>query len=287
MSAAPSYKGLSGEALEREYNPRLAAPDFQAYLDRQAESSAKTRDQLTGSLDMRYGDGPLQTLDIFPAKTPNAPIHAFIHGGYWRGLDKNFYSYIAEPLVAAGATVAMLNYDLAPKLTISGIVGQTTDAVRWLHANARQIGGDPNRLYLSGHSAGAHLAAMMLARDWTAEDRPADIVKGVVAVSGVYELEPVTMLKVNSEIGMTAEEAARNSLAANPPRPVCPILVAVGGGETPDWIRQSADFAKLCRRSGLATDYWEIGREHHFSICDRMGDARHPLVRAMLAQMGL
>ena len=284
---AASYKGLTGEALEREYNPRLAAPDFQAYLDAQASRSAKTRDELTGSLDMRYGDGPLQTIDIFPAKTPNAPIHVFIHGGYWRGLDKNFYSYIAEPLVAAGATVAMLNYDLAPTLTIGGIVGQTADAVRWLHANARQVGGDPDRLYLSGHSAGAHLAAMMLARDWAGEGRPADIVKGVVAVSGVYELEPVTMLKVNSEIGLTADEAASNSLIANLPRPVCPILVAVGGGETPDWIRQSADFAKLCRERGLTTDYWEIGRENHFSICDRMGEARHPLVRAMLAQMGL
>ena len=149
------------------------------------------------------------------------------------------------------------------------------------------VGGDPDRLYLSGHSAGAHLAAMMLAHDWAAEGRPADIVKGVVAVSGVYELEPVTMLKVNSEIGLTADEAARNSLVANLPRPVCPILVAVGGGETPDWIRQSADFAKLCRERGLTTDYWEIGRENHFSICDRMGEARHPLVRAMLAQMGL
>lgn len=287
MSAAPSYKGLSGEALEREYNPRLAAPDFQAYLDAQASRAASTRDALAGSLDVSYGDGPLQTLDIFPAKTPNAPVHAFIHGGYWRGLDKSFYSYIAEPLVAAGATVAMVNYDLAPKLAISGIVAQIAEAVRWLHANARQVGGNPDRLYLSGHSAGAHLAAMMLARDWAAEGRPADIVKGVVAVSGVYELEPVTMLKVNAEIGLTADEAAHNSLIANPPRPVCPILVAVGGGETPDWIRQSADFAKLCRERGLATDYWEIGRENHFSICDRMGEARHPLVRAMLAQMGL
>ena len=209
---AASYKGLSGEALEREYNPRLAAPDFQAYLDAQASRAAATRDALAGSLDVSYGDGPLQTLDIFPAKTPNAPVHAFIHGGYWRGLDKNFYSYIAEPLVAAGATVAMVNYDLAPGQTISGIVSQIAEAVRWLHANARQVGGNPDRLYLSGHSAGAHLAAMMLARDWAAEGRPADIVKGVVAVSGVYELEPVTMLKVNAEIGLTPEEAGRLGL---------------------------------------------------------------------------
>ncbi|KZD09659.1 alpha/beta hydrolase [Oceanibaculum pacificum] len=281
------YNGLSGDALEREYNPRRAVPDFQRFLDSQIARSAATRKALRCSLDVRYGDGPLQTLDVFPAADPRAPIHVFIHGGYWRGLDKSVYSFIAEPLVAAGATVVMLNYDLAPALAIGEIVEQTRQAVHWIYANGGALGGDPDRLYLSGHSAGGHLAAMMLAQDWAAQGLPGDVLKGVIAVSGVYDLEPVTLLAVNAEIGLTPDHAAATSLVAHPPLPICPVLVAVGGGETGDWIRQSLEFARLCRQRGLVTDYWEIGSENHFSICDRMGEAHHPLTRAMLAQMGL
>ena len=282
-----AYNGLSGDALEREYNPRRAVPDFQAFLDGQIARAKATRDTRPCTLDVRYGPGPLQTLDVFPAQNPDAPIHVFIHGGYWRGLDKSVYSYIAEPLVDAGATVVLLNYDLAPKLTISAIVEQTRQAVHWLHANGRSLGGDPAKLYLSGHSAGGHLAAMMLAQDWEKQGLPGDVLKGIVAISGVYDLTPVTMLGVNAEIGLTAEQAAINSLDANPPLPAAPLLVAVGGGETADWIRQSAVYARQCRAAGVLTDYWEIGRENHFSICDRLGESHHPLTRAMLSQMGL
>ena len=284
MSPVPS----NAERLEAQYNPRVAVADFERYLDDFAALSRAARGRLEGTLDVAYGASALQTLDVFPAAGEAPPINLFIHGGYWRGLDKSDHSYLAEPLVAAGATTVVLNYDLCPSVSVDDIVGQVRAGVAWVWRHGAELGGDPERLYLSGHSAGGHLAVMAMAHDWAArEGLPADLIKGVTAVSGVYDLAPVLDISVNEEIGLTPEMARRNSPLLAPPRPACPLLLAIGERETPAWIAQSVDFAAACRTHGVDVELLRVPGEHHFSIALALADPARALLQAVLAQMGL
>ena len=141
------------EKLEAHLNPRLAVPDFADHLARYETMSAAARQRLEGKLDLPYGASPLERLDVFPAATAGAPLHIFIHGGYWRALDKSQHSLVAEPLVAAGICTVLINYDLCPAVTLDRIVEQCGEAIAWTFRNAREFGADPARLTLSGHSA--------------------------------------------------------------------------------------------------------------------------------------
>ncbi|MEE9289620.1 MAG: alpha/beta hydrolase [Alphaproteobacteria bacterium] len=278
------WRGLSPDELERHYNPRVAVPDFERHIETVRKMSAAARERLASRLDIRYGEGPLETLDVFPANRPQAPIHVYIHGGYWRLLDKSDYSVVAEPLVAAGATVVTLNYDLCPAVTLDDVVAETLRGITWVARNAADLGGDAGRIYLSGHSAGAHLAAMAIGHDWTAEALPADLVKGAVLVSGIYDPQPVLGISANQDIRLTREMARRNNACKRPPRGGGEVLVAVGGDETEGWIAQSRAYH---RAAGVRTDLLVVPERHHFSVSYDMVDAERPLCRAMLAQMGL
>lgn len=283
-----SPDSTDAESLEADYNPRVAVPDFERYLDDFAARGRAARGRLDGTLDVAYGDSGLQTLDVFPAAGGAPPINLFIHGGYWRALDKGDHSYLAEPLVAAGVTSVLLNYDLCPAVGLDDVVGQVRAGIAWVYRHGRELGGDPERLYLSGHSAGAHLAVMAMAHDWAkAEGLPANLVKGVTAVSGVYDLAPVLGVSVNQEIGLTPEVARRNSPTLAPPPPVCPLLLAIGGDETPGWIAQSVDFQAACRARGTEAELLRVPGEHHFSIALALADPATALFQAMLGQMGI
>ena len=142
----------------------------------------------------------------------------FIHGGYWQALDRKDFSFVAERLVEAGAAVALVGYDLAPAVDMDTIVGQIRAAIAWLYRNADAHGFDPDRICLAGHSAGGHLAAMALATDWTAFGLPADLVKGVCAISGVFDLEPIRLCYLNEVVRLDAEQARRNSPVLLPPQ---------------------------------------------------------------------
>lgn len=268
--------------LESQMNPRVAVPDFQVYLDNAATRSLAVRRSLPCVLDVRYGDGPLQTLDVFPADGKDLPVHVFIHGGFWRGLDKDIYSEIAQPIVASGAIAILVNYDLCPAVTLDEIVRQILACVAWVYQQAPRYGGDPDRISLSGHSAGAHLAAMTLCHDWVADGLPMDLIKAVVLVSGVYDLALVPGLSVNQEIQLSQDMAHRNSVMSAQPRVRCHALVTAGAEEPQLWLQQSSDYAQWLTRAGLVTRYLELANEHHFSITDRLAQADHPLTRAML-----
>ncbi len=268
--------------LETQMNPRAAVPDFQAYLDNAATRSLAVRRSLPSVLDIRYGDGPLQTLDVFSARGKDLPIHVFIHGGFWRGLDKDIYSEIAQPIVASGAIAILVNYDLCPAVTLDVIVQQILDCVAWIYRHAPRYGGDPDRISLSGHSAGAHLAAMTLYHDWEGEGLPMDLIKAVGLISGIYDLASVPHLSVNEEIQLTQDMATRNSVMSAKPRVRCRALVTAGAEEPQLWLQQSSDYAQRLTRAGLATRYLELPDEHHFSITDRFAQADHPLTKAMI-----
>ncbi|MCR9256442.1 MAG: alpha/beta hydrolase [Alphaproteobacteria bacterium] len=286
---------MSGLTLERHYNPRLAVPDFQDYLDSHQRLSAAAEDGLAGTLDIHYGSHTLQTLDVHPAAgsvpASGTPVHLFLHGGYWRGLDKALYRFMVPPLVASGVTVVPVNYRLAPAVTVGEIVEDILEALRWVSDHVAEYGGDPDRITLSGHSAGAHLAALVLAHDWTPEDRPADLVKGAALLSGIYDLEPVPLLPVNQEIGLTPEHATAMSAMLRPPlvqEGIAPprLLIGAGGDEPSDWVRQSVDYAALCENLGLPVTRQDFPGENHFSMMEQMTDPESLMFRAVRALVG-
>ena len=282
-----TWNDMSPEAIELAFNPRATARNVDERVTGYAAASAETRARLGCALDVRYGPGEKETLDVFPAGTPNAPVHLFIHGGYWRAMDKSDYSFIADVFQPAGATTVIINYDLCPAVTLETIVAQTMRAIAWTWRNIGEHGGDPDRLYVSGNSAGGHLTAMALAHDWAAEDLPADIIKGAVPITGVHDCEPVPDITVNELVRLDREAARRLSPLRNPPRRALPVLVAVGGAEPPLWIQMSKDYAALCRAHGLDCEYMELPDHDHFDVSRAVGDAANPLAQAMLRMMGL
>ena len=282
-----TWRNMPPEEIEREFNPRVASRNVDERLAAYAATSAVTRARLDCTLDVRYGPGEKETLDIFPADTPNAPVHLFIHGGYWRAMDKSDYSFIADVFQPAGATTVIINYDLCPAVTLETIVAQTMRSVAWTWRNVAGYGGDPSRLYVSGNSAGGHLTAMALAHDWEAEGLPADIIEGAIPITGVFDCEPVPDITVNELVRLDRETARRLSPLRNPPRRAIPVLVAVGGAEPRLWIEMSKDYAALCREHGLECEYMELPGHDHFDISRAVGDPNSPLSRAMLRMMGL
>ena len=204
---------------EAGYNLRLRHPDFEEYFAVWEADSARVRASVDCTLDVRYGADPNMTADLFPATAGSAPIQVFIHGGYWRSMDKDIHSFPAEGFVAAGGAAVSLNYALAPAVTIDTIVEQCRTALEWIADHADRLNGDPERIFVSGHSAGGHLTAMMLCTDWAVRGRPGNLVKGGTAISGIFDLAPLMETSINDDIRLDAEAAARNSPIHNLPPP--------------------------------------------------------------------
>ena len=251
--------------LESQYNPRKAVADVEQFAQRASALSAETRRRRTDArLDLRYGAGALATLDVFPAAVPDAPLHVFLHGGYWRGRDKSDYSFVADALAPLGIATVVMNYDLCPAVELPAIVRQVREGFEWIHAHAAELGGDPAAITASGHSAGAHLIAAALPRP--GEPAPAWVPRAAVLVSGIYELEPVLSISVNQEIRLRPDQVDAMSPMRHPPTPSVPLVVVAGGGETASWVRQSQDFAKACVAGGGFASYVELPELHHYSI---------------------
>ena len=285
---------MSRRALRQEagYNLRLRHPDFEGNFAIWEAESARVREALDCILDVRYGDGPNMTLDIFPASRfpagrVGAPIQVFIHGGYWRAMDKASCSFPAEGFVAAGGAAASLNYALAPAVTLDTIVEQCRTALEWIADNVGRFNGDAGGIFVSGHSAGGHLTAMMLCTDWAARGRPTDLVKGGTAISGIFDLAPIIETSINDDARLDPESAARNSPILNLPAAGAPLIAAVGAGETEAFIAQNRAFADAWEERGFDTTLMEIPGLHHYTVVNEMGRPGTALTEAVLAQMGL
>lgn len=279
-----SWKELSPEALEREYSPRLLVPDLQPYIARYAELSAAARATLAVERDVAYGPAKEELLDFFPASAPGAPVHVFIHGGYWRLLGKDESAFAAPAFVHSGASFVALNYALAPQASLDEIVRQCRGAIAWLYRNARRLGGDPERIFVSGSSAGGHLVAMLLADGWQAEfGVPRGVVKGGCAVSGIFDLEPLLRCAINETLRLDAAMARRNSPLLLPPRRGAALALAWGEVETREWKRQNLEYAS---HWGSCETIEIPGRNHYDVILD-LADPSSRLGHLALAQMGL
>ena len=269
--------------IEAQFNPRASVPDFDDHQARHAAWSAAARAALEGRLDVAYGDGALHKIDVFPAPgTRAAPVHVYFHGGYWRAQDKANFAHVARTLVGEGVCAVIANYDLCPAVTLDGTVASALRAIAWTWRHARDYGGDPARLTLSGHSAGAHLCAMALAHDWTTAGLPPDVIKGAVPISGIFDPAPAMRTTVNAEIRLTPEIAERNNALRLPPRVRCPVSLFVGGDEPSGWIEQSELYAEHLRAHGLAPELSVVPGVHHFDILDQYLDTKSPIVRAVV-----
>ena len=255
----------------REYNNRELVPDNARWVDRWVQDSERARTTMTCRLDQRYGDAPGETMDIFPARKGDGSCMMFIHGGYWRSRDKRDFSFLAPAWVDAGVSLAVVNYDLCPQVTVEEIVRQMLRASRWLWLHAEDYGMDQDRLYVAGHSAGGHLAAMMMAALWPVYDKdlPRDLYKGALAMSGVYDLRPIVQVDwLNSDLRLDEASALKLSPAFLPPATRAPTVTCVGGLESSEFKRQNALLAARWK-SAVAADIPMPGL-NHFTVVDAL-----------------
>jgi arylformamidase len=273
------------EFVERGYNNRAAVPEHPQWLAWFAETSAAARARLSPRLDLRYGPGPKETLDLFlPGGAARATL-VFIHGGYWRALDKSDFSYVAVPFLAQGIAVAVVNYDLCPDVTIAAIVDECRRAMAWLAREGDAQGAPSRRVVVAGHSAGGHLVAMLFATDWAAAGLPPAAIAGGVTLSGVHDLAPLLLFSFNADFKLDEAEAARVSPIRLRPRTKAPLLVAVGADETSEFLRQSRilwDAWPDSRPPGDAAPLIVPARDH-FSVVADYGNPDSELVRRTLA----
>lgn len=272
--------------LDAQYNNRARVAEAQSILERWANASALARAQSDCMLDIPYGAAPSETLDVFRTERADAPVFVFIHGGYWRALDKRDHSFVAPALVDAGAMVVVPNYALCPAVTIEQITLQIVQALAWTYRYAHEHGGDPRRIVVGGHSAGGHLAAMMLACEWqkVGADLPARLLQGALSISGVFEMEPIRHTPfLAGDLRLTANSAKRLSPALMP-APAGPLAAVVGADESEEFLRQN----QLIREAWGATAVpvcEAIPGTNHFTVLHDLADAQalvHRLARGLL-----
>lgn len=234
-----------------DYNNQAAVPNSAEIVAAWEARSAKLRASHPQSMDLRYGTAERNRVDFFPARR-DGPVLAFFHGGYWQARSKEVFAFIAEGPLAWGINVALVGYTLAPQKRLDGIVAEVHAALAWLHESIPMLGGDAAKLYASGWSAGGHLTAMAMSHPQ---------VKGGLAISGIYDLEPIRHVYVNEKLGLDEAEARRNS-----PGPTGkPLHIVYGEAELPALRKQSEDYARVLKREAIA-----LPKHNHFTILEEL-----------------
>ena len=273
------YRGMDRAQLDAAYNNTAAVPERDAIVADWAARSARVRREIAGHLDLAYGDTPRERLDLFLAADPDAPTLAFIHGGYWQinDLIKESFAFLAEALLPLGINLAAIEYTLAPMARLECIVAEVRRSVRWLAEHLAEYGADPSRLYVAGHSAGGHLTAMTM---------PLPEVRGGIAISGIYELEPIRLNYLNEKLALDTAAAERNSPLRHFPSAAGELVVAYGTRELPELCRQSIEYARAWTEQGLPGRLLPVDGADHFTILDALARPEGVLARALLAMLG-
>lgn len=287
MDPSDNPMGYAPDELDRQYNARASVPDCLPYLQEYADYSAQARRQVAGELGVPYGSHADETLDIFPAAGP-APVYLFIHGGYWRALSKDDSAFMAPAFVRQGVTVVAVNYSLSPGASLPLIVDQCRRALAWVHHNIDRYGGDPERIHVSGSSAGGHLAGMLLAPGWQgALGLPDGVIHSASPISGLFDLRPLVRTHVNAWVRMDGRVARTLSPVFHLPSAACPLLLAWGEHETDEFKRQSDLYAQAWTAHGYPLRTLEVEGVNHFNILMQLRHAESALSRSIFEMMGL
>ncbi len=275
--------------FESMYNVRAMVPDHQSYFRNYKHLSEKFKEARfhRATLDVSYGEHKLETMDIFQPKGPSGSLLMFIHGGYWRSLDKGDFSFVAEPFVKSGATVAIINYSLCPKVSVSDICREIVGAGSFLYRNSEAIGFPKSKMYVAGHSAGGHLATMALACQWRQVDYrfPPKLFGGGVSISGLYDLRPLVHVpSVNQDLRLSKDSAKKVSPALMTPPQNVSLIVAVGDRETGGFHDQHqrivGNWGTVVSKSLICND------KNHFDIIFNLADHDHLLGKNVLEMIG-
>jgi arylformamidase len=279
-----SWRDLPPDEIRRQFDVRVAVPECEAFPPRYLERSRAARSKLKSALNRRYGPGPHQTLDIFPAAEPAAPVAMFWHGGGWRAQSKDHFSYVAEPLVAAGIAAVVVGYDLHPEATLRRMMAQACEAIAWTVRNVAAYGGDPKRIVVSGHSAGAQLCGMALAHDFSRDGLSRSPVRGALLISGSFDMEPHSRHPRYLDMGLADGQLVHDaSPACNPPlNPDVRLVLAVGAQETPGYVWQTESFCRKCVSRGHDARVLLSADDHHFSVVERLAEPGHALTQALI-----
>lgn len=286
--AAALYRGYDQAELDRQYSPSSRVVDLTEFLDEYARESALSRAELDVRLSVRYGPQPPETLDFFPAAGPAAPLMVFVHGGYWQELSKDDSAFPARGLVPAGVAFAAINYGLAPDYQLDTIVQQVRRGLWWLTEHAVELGVAADRIHLSGSCAGAHLVAMAFLDEWIPDGRcPAEVFAGATLLSGVYDIEPIRLTYVNEPLRLDRAAAARLSPINRLPDRLPPLVVARGGVETDEFIRQHDEFVEAVSTRSPVVRELVVAHRNHFDIPFDLDDPTTDLGKVVFGQLGV
>jgi arylformamidase len=248
----PVWLDLDQQELDDAYDQNVYAFNQRNISARRAANSEQARAIIGAPERVAYGPSQIEKLDIYRTRRANAPVNIFIHGGGWRGGKSSDSTYLAEPYIRAGAHFVILDFINVVDAggSLFPMVEQVCRAVAWVHRNAASFGGDPNQLYLTGHSSGGHLGGCVVTHDWVRDGLPGDILKGALLGSGMYDLKPVRMSKRNSYVKFTDEMEAMLSAQRHIDLLHTPLILTHGTLETPEFQRQSRDFHAAVRAAG-------------------------------------
>ncbi|PAJ73803.1 hypothetical protein CJF42_13815 [Pseudoalteromonas sp. NBT06-2] len=291
------YKNFDLANLEREYSPSSCINDINIYIDKYILQSKvaleKAKREQALEADLHYGKSQDELIDLYlPTQGNTKKLHIYIHGGYWQALSKNESSFAASNFQQKGCYFAAINYSLAPNANLTEIVEQNRKAIAWLYSHATQLGFDADEIYISGSSAGAHLAMMMLQTNWSDyiqcdKIKNNQLIKGVCAVSGIYDLIPIALTYINDTLKLTPLEIEQNSPNNKTLVNNCPIIFAFGEQETSEFKRQTSEILMVLGRAGIEVSCKEIHNRNHFDVILDLADSNSWLSNQVFRQMNL
>lgn len=279
--AVKAWRDLDQASLDQAYDQAHWAPNMAEVLQRYADRSERFRAEFGPPRRLAYGPTEIEALDFFDCGRPGAPLLVFFHGGAWRSGKARDYAFVARPFVRAGVHVAVPDFawvqdcggDLRP------VVEQARRALAWVHAHAQRLSGDGQRIHLCGHSSGAHLAALLATTDWTGRGLPADLVKGALLCSGMYELEPVRRSARSRYVRIDDDAVQTLSPIRQLAHARQPLMVAWGAHESPEFRRQGSEFAGAAQARGIDVRALEVADVNHFELLETFADPDAPLGR--------
>lgn len=273
------------QELDAEYDVEKAVSNFPNYIQDYVDSSLEARRTLKGRKEVKYGPTLMERLTIYPAKNPLAPVLVFIHGGYWKMGTGDEYEFIAMGPWKAGFTVVIVTYSLAPNVSIPEMIRQVRASVAWTATNIADFNGDPAGIFIAGHSAGAHLAAMTVITDWSDYGLPQETIKGMLALSGLYDLLPVSQTFVQPSLRITSEQVLNSSPIRQIRSTNIPVIVAWGDQETEAFQKQSSEYLFAWKAAGNTGRSRIIAGANHFSILESFKNPEGEMTGALISLM--